>query len=354
MNVEAQKSRLAACRFIQQAVVWSILGSGLSWASLAVGESRCSGPFSDCIDLEIAPSSPFGRELSLLPQRQRREGIRVGIATSFQSAPLRAVAASPDPNGRELPIVDNWVSSQILAEWRLSKRWRVGLRQPLSWGSLSGSTADPRSLDATRLPIAFGDPALSVATAFAPFSVLQRVTLPFGAPRSWLHQRAVSYAPAVAWDFDWQRWSFGALVGAHFRRASAYADIRFGVEGDLGLGAAYRLNVGSISGELLSRPSWTRDESATARGSSALRRIPTTWLIGYQLSQQAVTGRIDLGGSLPLSTRQVTEDDRSASATFSGPPGADFQLRLTLSYSWTTDTQHRQAPGQISPTAKKR
>ncbi len=321
-------------------------------------EPACAAAYSRCFTLESAPPSPFGRELKLLPQPAFNSAPRVGATLDWQTRPLVVNSASPDPFDRELVVIDHWLTSQMLAQATLWPSIRLGLRQPISWGSLASQAAWPGSLGRERRSIAFGDPELSAIVDLSALRatwrderpsprgstwlVLQRISLPFGSDESLLHQRAISYAPALAWHFQARQLALAMQLGAHLRRSASFGDVRFGSQAELAFGSAYQLGSSGLSAELLLRPALSRDESLSQRMRHHVRRFPASWMASYSYRPAALGAALSVGGSLPLSTRSSQQLSPTGSAGdapeevvhFSGPPGPSFRIRLAFDYRW--------------------
>ena len=301
----------------------------------------CERAFSPCVQAETAPPNAFASELQLLPAPVRFDW-RVGATFGFQTRTLLLQAASPDPLGREIVVVDDWMTSHLRAAARLSDHWAVAAQQPLSFGSSSEQTGSASSLAGGGVQPGLGDTELSLLLQSPawPLLVSQRVSLPLGTARSFLRERGPSYAPSLALWLDRGTWILGALLGGHLRQTATFGDVRFGSELQLALGSAVRIDHASLALEVQALPSLTRDERRGQSTHSSLRRVPADWCLTWTQRLEPVRMSLGVGGSIPLTQRERTSLDASGAEirreteVLSGPPGASFRVRWGLDVEW--------------------
>lgn len=325
---------------LAQPVSFVALALALLVASLC-RESRadCGGPHSACVSAETLWVDPFpGPSLGVSLPSQRPEGLHLGATLGFAHESLIAVAAAPDPYGNEIPVLDDWWTSQLFLSTPVSvlgpafgAALDFGLVLPISWG------ADGRGLPGVTTRAGhgsvagLGDPRLSLRfvreLAGWHLGVLQDVTLPLGFEQSFLHAPSVGYAPKLGAEWRDARWSWAIELGARLRRASPFGPVRFGSEALLASHASFlaaehtRLLI-----EAWSVPSLTRDEFTFPQRRLTIRRVPTELSLAVAQQLGDLTGLLAIGTSLPLSPQEAN----GATSTVSGPPGPTLRLHLQI------------------------
>jgi hypothetical protein len=249
------------------------------------------------------------------------------------------IAAAPDPFGREVPVLSDWVTARVGFDRRWDGGPRLGLVAPLA-ARLSGTGVDGVASSRSRETSAFsiGDPTIHAGFDFTVAdlraAVLERVQLPLGQEGSFVSHRGLTFAPGIALATTLRGFTVALEVGARLRAPERFGDVHFGSEGLLGLGVSRELGKGfSLAIEGFASPALTADESRSASGGrTQVRRIPAEVLVSgsFRMERQRVT--LGAGTSLPVSTLR----DGTGTETIGGPPGA--ALRLSLRFEQTIES----------------
>jgi hypothetical protein len=324
-------------------LVVATLSAVLATLGSALPAQACGEAISRCASLETAllPSAP-SRFFALHSWEPRAPGsapapLFFTAQAHYQRRPLTAEAPSPDPFGREVPLLTDWLTVSALISWQFQQRWAVGLALPLSL-PLSGTGLDGIASQRSQSPaaISLGDPDLvahfTVLQRAAPagalrLGVVQRLSLPLGSTESFLRHSGPRYAPslAAAWDVD--ATTVGVELGARLRQRETLADTSFGSEAWFALGVSQRLPLDlAVAAEAWALPSLTRDEQRFLDGSTVrLQRVPSEWLlsVAWQHAQQRYA--LAVGSSLPLTVREAAQSER-----FAGPPGPVLRVGVKV------------------------
>ncbi|MEN9580367.1 MAG: hypothetical protein RJA70_3376 [Pseudomonadota bacterium] len=259
----------------------------------------------------------------------------MGSELGFQTRTLIASAASPDPFGREVPLLDDWYTATPFLVWHVAPELSLAAQQPVTLSQSASGVEAVSSIDAPAIPIAAGDTVLSAlfshplnfgATALT-LMVAQRATVPTGHESSFLKEDGMSYSPSLGLHWQLTSLTFAAIGGLHLRRSVSFGDLRFGSEALFGAGVAYSRWNASLSTELQLRPALQSDESAAG---ATIHRFPAALLFNLGYPFGPVHAAIGVGSSLPVSvTQKGATSDR-----VSGPPGSVFRMSATLAYSF--------------------
>lgn len=302
----------------------------LSLGLVDLARAECRATYSPCIPAESAPRSPFALSFHALPEPANEEELaRGGVGFGYQARTLVATAASPDPFGREVPILDDWIVAEPFLVWRLTPRWSVAAQQPVTLSQSGLGVSGVTTIDAPEPPVAAGDTVLSAsfsqalgATHLTLFAG-QRITLPTGHAQSFLKEQGPSYSPSLALHYTLDSLTLGALAGLQLRRAVSFGELRFGPEAILGAGAAVSLGQATLGTEFHLRPALLSDVAAPG---AVRHRLPATLLLNLGYPTADIRLGLSLGTSLPLSRVAGSGDQGS------GPPGSVFRLNATVSY----------------------
>lgn len=325
------------------------LAQPVSFVSLALAllvaslcrESRadCGGPHSACVSAETLWIDPFpGPSLGVSLPSQRPEGLHLGATLGFAHESLIAVAAAPDPYGNEIPVLDDWWTSQLFLSApvaglgpALGAALDLGLVLPISWGASGHGLPGVTTRTGHGSVAGIGDPRLSLrfARELAGWhvGVTQEVTLPLGQEQTFLHTRSVGYAPKLGLEWRDVRWSWAFELGARLRRASPFVPVRFGSEALFASHASFGVTEHTqLAIEAWALPSLTRDEFTFPERRVAIRRVPSELSLAVAQRLWDLTGLLAIGTSLPLSS----QEDDGATSTVSGPPGPTLRLHLQI------------------------
>jgi hypothetical protein len=282
-------------------------------ASSARGEAVDCSPssgISTCIDAN-ALWIPAGRPrfAAIAPAIPMPDGVfAFGAALVYLSRPIVLVAPSPDPEGREIRVVDDRVDASLLWAYAPSARLELTLATPFVLNQngaggegVASQSAPPLARTAAR------DPRIGAGYAIgdwdgAALQARTELTLPLGEEQLYAGDGSFVLAPSLAAALALGPFFAGAELGARLRKSVPLADVRFGSQAVAALGAgvdllpAERLSFGV---EAIVMPSLVRQERA--RGDASL--VPAEWLASVRsapLSDRALLLQLAGGTGLPL------------------------------------------------------
>lgn len=332
-------SRSAARRLAVQAALLPFACSALAVTYPAAAQAAASGNQADStawapVDWHPFWASPFPHSI---PQPQTASSSAYStLVLEYQHHPLRAVAASPDPHGRQLRLIENWLTAHIGLAFQPLPRLEVALVQRLSLAQRGLGTQALVSRRAGSPAALFGDGQLwarilLLRRAGFDWVLLQRWTLPWGAGESWLHG-SFTYAPALEWRVTLLPWvQTGARLGVRLRPTARQGRARFGSEAEAQLQWRFRLHAQwALGGALTVLPALAKDEFATATAVQRVRRVPAEVSLDSTVDLGALLLQLGSAVSLPLSA----EESNSGGARYAGPPGALWRLWLRVERAW--------------------
>ncbi len=278
--------------------------------------------------------SPF--RTTLAPEASSDAGLVSTLVFEYQHRSLRAVLASPDPRGRQLELIEHWLVAHLALAWQPVQRLELGFVQRLS---LLQRGLGPQALGSRRVrphTAVIGDAQLWAQLdllerpAFF-WTVLQRVTLPWGAEHSWLHG-PFTYAPAMSWDFlIHPQIRVGTLLGARLRPVAQQGAARLGSEAEAQLHWHVQPYAPwELGGALTWLPALTVQEWASSDGAQRLRRVPAEASFEATFHRSQLALQLGSAFSLPL----TVERSSAGTARYAGPPGPVWRLWLRAERSW--------------------
>lgn len=307
----------------------------------AAAQTDCSGPLSPCenaqgFDLALAP----GRFATLEDARTQLDPgkLSVGLAGSYARRPLSLSAASPDPEGRSVPLVRDVWQMDLLVAVGLPHRLQLALGLPLRVAQDGAGIEAVTSRQGGQLPpTAVVDPRVALG-----WQLFDRVldgavsgrarlelTLPLGDELAFAGAPGPTWAPAFVLSAEPStRWHFSVEAGARLGPVTELADVRFGRNLRFAAGARYsvfdELRVGVEAWMLPSL--LTQPETSFGRAT----HVPAEWLAslgvpfgeGFWLQAGAGTG-------IPLSA-QGTRPGSDARESFIGATAASFRALVLL------------------------
>jgi len=328
----------------------------------------CEPPagFSPCIDsnaLRLPPGRAHFFSIAS-PELTQPHSFEFGLGVSYFNRPVVLVVASPDPDGREVPVVKDVLDASFLWSYGALERLELTVAMPLTFyqrGSgiqaLTSQSGDALSHATVR------DPRVGVGVDFLPkpnpiYRAKARIelSLPTGDDQELAGERSFGLSPSIALEARAGRFYAGSEVGVRLRKQSVIAGARIGnqVLAAVGFGWIFvepeLLSVGAeafILPTLASQdhvePDGTRVEGgllAPGEALLSLRSAPTPAL------------SLELGGGigLPLSSEERIEPDGSSDTEhFAGLTTPRFRLLLVARY--TLDTLSSRKPIRRSQEA---
>ncbi|HVJ13993.1 MAG TPA: hypothetical protein VM686_01070, partial [Polyangiaceae bacterium] len=207
------------------------------------------------------------------------------LASSFVLEPLLLSAPSPDPQGREIPVVERELGVIVGVGLGLGNTFELQASLPASVARSGTGVEGVTSQHGEPLPrTAVRDPRLGLAWSPLPKAVETRleVSLPFG-DEAWLAGYAgPAVLPAVSGELTLGRFVLAGELGARLGEAVDFATTRQGNELFVAAGVGFGvLDPGLLD---LSLELWLRPplESEPERGHSdaSTSGLPAEWLFG--------------------------------------------------------------------------
>ncbi|HEY3493091.1 MAG TPA: hypothetical protein VGK73_00325 [Polyangiaceae bacterium] len=291
----------------------TLFASGAARAEPAAcaGEVRVSPCFdADPLWLPTTPSRFAGLPS---PRSLSAGALSTSFGASYSHRPVVLVAPSPDPDGREIPVVENTSTLTLGARYGLGHGLDAGLVVPIvpyqNGTGTEGVTAQHGS-DLT--PTTLRDPRLEFSATLlgrapdAPLALGTRLVLalPIGASSALAGYASPTLAPGAGAELRLARFTLGADFSLRFREAVNFGSVREGSEAVFAVGAAFELlrapelGVGveaSLRPRLASPPPGAAEETLD---------LPAEWLGSVRFSP-APGGAFSLfagaGSGLPLS-----------------------------------------------------
>lgn len=201
---------------------------GATWAS-APSAARASGDCASapCLDAQLQWLAP-GREGATVVGAERtltRGRATAAMALGWMSRPIVLVAPSPDPDGRELNVVDHALDLTWLLGLGVGAGVQLELAAPVVvWQSGAGADAAVSSLPQPLPTTAVRDPRLGLSAQVvgdrtSALGVAARVVLsaPLGDEAALAGGDGAVLAPELALGWRRGRWQLAAALGARLR-----------------------------------------------------------------------------------------------------------------------------------------
>lgn len=308
-----------------------LLGSGaLLVSTTAVAQEVCDGPLSPCVnadglDLALGPArfaSLEDAQVQLEPGK-----LSLGVGLGYAKRPLSLTAASPDPLGRQVPLVDEIWQTTLLVSVGLPQNLQLGFGLPLRVAQDGGGIDAVTSRRGSPLAdTAVVDPRIALGWGAFDGVVAGRarleLTLPLGDERSFAGAPALTAAPSFLVSADvGDGWHLAAEAGARFGETVRLGDVRFGSQLRFALGVRYEFFEGvSLGVEAWAHPSLL-EQPETAFGKA--RHLPAEWMasVGLPFGERFWL-QAGAGSGLPLSSQGTRPDTDPGSAERESMVGA--------------------------------
>ncbi len=294
------------------------------------GAFDCDVPYSTCIDSSDlnSPVGP-GRFASIESAIPLSPGaLSFGATGSYFRKPIELRAPSPDPEGREIPIVRNVWQLDLLLAAGLWEKLEFGIALPIRLvQSGTGAGAATSRVGAPLRETAIVDPRVAASWGLFDRSFSGKVQLEVKIPAG--DKDAFSGEPSLVWipafilgSKSLEGFHLGAYAGVRIRERTTFADVTVGSQVVLSAGVQYdllpELGVGLEAWVL---PSLV-DQPETPLGQATF--VPSEWMASVESKlDDAVTLFGGFGTALPLSTQTAVnasdESDLDYSAGLSSP-----------------------------------
>lgn len=306
----------------------------------AWAEEACDHGLSPCfdannLDLALGPSqfaSLEDTDVQLAPGQ-----VSAAWTLSYLRDPVVLTAASPDPEGRRVPLVsDVWQGDLLLAVGVLDTL-QLGFGLPLRLYQDGGGIQAATARRGEELPnTAAVDPRVGIGWQAFRGVVTARarleVKLPLGDREAFAGSPGPTWIPALAFSANrWGPWHLSGELGARLRPVTRLGDVRLGSQMKVALGARYFvLESLSVGIEAWALPSLVKQPD-TDYGRA--RHVPAEWLASLGAHLGPKTWLLAGGGSgLPLSSQgtALDPDDRDPGLGVTTPSWrALVQVRFT-------------------------
>jgi hypothetical protein len=260
--------------------------------------------------------------------------VQLGVGLAYLSRPLLLRTASPDPDGNEVAILDDWSVLRLSGASVVGPiEW--GLVWPLSLGGSGGGLAAATTRTGSSPFTGLGAPHLHLRWARThgvfSYAVGHHWVLPLATERTFLGTRGLTFAPKLTAQWQTENAFCVLAVGARLRRPTSFGPVRFGSEAVIIASGGLRLPLGfEAFVEAFSTPSLVSDEVRLPSGAQRLQRVVAEWLLGVSLQRTWGRALLAAGSSLPTSSQSSPFDE----VTFAGPPGPRVRIESRLETSW--------------------
>jgi hypothetical protein len=316
-----------------------ILGIGALLVAFTAAHARadtCSGSqaVSSCFDADnvwpvAAPSRFVAIDDSPSPAAA---SWALSVFAAYLARPVVVRAASPDPEGREVRVIDDRVELALLAAYAPLRRLRISAAVAVVHQTGSGTEALISRQAPEQDGLALRDPRLGARYTLPPplaaVPLLGRigyeVSLPLGEELA--GARSVVAAPTTTWSFSSGAVTLATEFGARFRMPVEFAGARLGTQLVTSFGAAVDLVQDRVA---LASEVWLWPVLIEQRNGGALH--PAEWLLSVSAAPvRELRLRAGAGTALPLSSGG---DDISNDDTFAGVTTPQARLLFAITYA---------------------
>lgn len=341
-----------------------LLALALTATARAAAADQCEpqNGLSSCIDANSLWMAPEGGRFVSIPHARTlpAQSVTFGVGATYLSRPLVLKAPSPDPDGREIRLVDDAFDATLLWAFGATRRLELGAALPMVLYQTGAGTAGVTSQSAPPIPrSAARDPRLAAA-----YSLLDRhlggrdriaakarleLTLPFGDQQSFAGERSFVVAPGLVSSLALGRFHAAGSVGLRLRQTAKLAGARVGSQlfGALGVGVdILPRGLLSFGAEAWALPGFASQDHTLPDGTriQSGTLAPAEWLASFgssPLQSGELTLRAGGGMGIPLSGEQrIAPDGTTSTEHFAGLTTPRFRVVLTVRYVPRRDGAH--------------
>ena len=309
------------------------------------GQSTCFD--SDALWLRPGPA----RFIAVPPVLEEARG-SLDLVVSMIGKPVQAHARSPDPNGRDVPVVKTRLTASCLGSYSPVRGLQLDAALPViayqAGAGLNGVTAQDGASLAS--PV-FGDLRLGAQyalwhparTSRAQFAVAGRldVVLPTGNEGHFAGERGAVAAPTVILDLDLGRLFLASDIGVRLRQSVEFGGVKLGHQLATGLGVGARFLDDRLNPALevhIATSLSNAERALPGGGSISTVNAPADWLLSLTARPWAkwpVALRLGGGGAIALSSERLTRTGgETTTVSVAGLPSPAWRALLALRGTW--------------------
>ncbi len=317
-------------------------------------ECAPAGGVSPCVDADALWMAPDASRFFAVPSaRSGSPGtFTSGFAATFLSHPIVLRAASPDPGGRDVVVVDKLLDATILERYAANRQLDLQVALPLalyqSGSGVEGVTsqsAAPLARNAVR------DPRLGAGWVLHERSwdggrrsvavkARLELALPLGDRRALAGEPSLVGAPSMAFETGVGRFHGGALLGARLREATSIAGSRVGNQAVAAVGTSVDIlprGLLSLGVEAWVLPVLVSQDHTLPDGTRVTNAVlaPSEWLAAVRSSPGGdVVLELGGGSALPLSSEhRAAPDGTESDEHFAGLGSPTYRFVFAVRYA---------------------
>ena len=274
----------------------------------------------------------------------------LGVSSELLHRPVLLHAASPDPDGRDVHVVDTAVDASLFGALALTKDLELSLVAPLRVYQDGAGVGGVASQSAPEIShTALRDPRLGVGyslddTLHAPGLGLRLgldVSLPLGNEQVFSGERSFVALPSATVGYFHSPLRVGATLGLRLRQSVDFGGVHLGNQAFIALGAGVEvLNPGLlfVALEAFGSPALMGSRSSTANAQVSDEYLfPAEWLASVHSSFGTANWSFGLGAGsgIPLSSETVRTASGPSTSHFLGVTTPDFRSLLVARYTFS-------------------
>lgn len=335
-----REGRPTARRLARYALA-ALLGIGVRTAAASDCEPH---PLSSCVSSNQQWLAAGPSHFAAIPSGDVLKGgaLSLALAGVYQYQPLTLVAASPDPEGRALPLVEHVVDTQALFaaglgyDFEFSSVMRLVVHQEGTGigaaRSRSGSSLATTAIRDPSFGVAYSLARAHSGSAHYALKLRTDLSLPLGDSESFASESGSVVAPAATFQLQAGRLSLVGDLGLRLRPAVTLADVRYTSQftASTGLCVEAMRRTLFVAAEATAAPGLA--SAPTSPNGTRAHWVPAEWALTLSLhwSEQYVA-LLSGGAGLPLSSRSVdTPNGGTHSEYFAGLGAPEARVVLML------------------------
>jgi OOP family OmpA-OmpF porin len=322
----------------------ALLASLATAGAAEATECRPANGTSPCIDADSLWLATGAAHLLTLPEPVALEPGQVGLALAVQllERVLTVDLPSPVPEGREVRLVDQVITEQLLLAAGLGHHFELGLslsvvlrQSGTGSAGITSQRGDPLDPTATR------DPRVSLAYAAAltpSLGVKPRLelALPLGNKSAYASAGSVVLAPALPIQWRLGPFAASAELALRLKQSVELGSLRWGSQAVTALGLSLEVlprELVEIGAELMLLPSL--GNASSARGAALgveTSLLPAEWLLSVRSrprTDEPWTLALAAGAALALSSQSSATGEQR----FVAPTGPGLRLLAEVRYT---------------------